>query len=240
MTILSRIFSWSRRRQRGQELLEFGLVLLVMVPMLLGTFITGLSIVRAIQTNQMDRDLTDMYIHGADFSTYPLQQMAQRLGRGLNLQIGSVFAGHQATNTSNTGDGLVTVTQLMYIGTTTDPTCLAVPLGTCTNHDKFVFTQRIQFGNGGLNAQYPSSLGSPGGGASMTSAGFVQNYVTDVNAALPSAAQAGMQSLWQVSGGGRTPLTDGRVIYVVETYIQPLNTGLNIYSNGAVFARYFF
>ncbi len=57
------IASWRRRRQGGQELLEFGLLLTVMVPLLLGTFVTGISLVRGIQTNQMDRDIADMYIH---------------------------------------------------------------------------------------------------------------------------------------------------------------------------------
>jgi hypothetical protein len=221
-------------------MLEFGLLLAVLVPLLLGTFVTGISLIRGIQTNQMDRDLTDMYIHGADFSTYPMQQVAQRLGRGLNLQIGSSFTGNQKLNTSNGGDGLVTVSQVMWVGTTAEGNCTVVGAGNCTNHDKFVFTERIQFGNGSLSSQVPSTLGSPGAGATITSAGIVQGYVTDSNAALPGAAQTAMQNLWQVSTGGRTPLADGRVMYVVETYIQSLNLGLNLYSNGGVYARYFF
>ena len=64
-----------RRGQSGQELLEFGLLLTILVPLLLGTFVTGISLIRSIQTNQMDRDLTDMYIHGADFSTYTCHQV---------------------------------------------------------------------------------------------------------------------------------------------------------------------
>ncbi len=164
--ILSRVASRIRRRESGQELLEFGLLIAVLVPLLLGTFVTGLSLVRSIQTNQMDRDLADMYIHGADFSTYPMQQVAQRLARGLNLQIGSSFTGNQKLNTGNGGDGLVTVSQVMWVGTTTESNCVAVGAANCTNHDKFVFTERIQFGNGTLSSQVPSSLGSPGAGAS--------------------------------------------------------------------------
>jgi hypothetical protein len=186
----------------------------------------------------MDRDLTDMYIHGADFSTYPMQQIAQRLGRGLNLQIGSSFGGNQQLNTGNSGDGVVTVTQIMWIGTTAEGNCAAVGAVNCANHDKFVFTERIQFGNGTLTGA--TKLGSPGAGATMTSAGIVQNYVTDTNAALPGAAQTELTNLWQVSGGGRTPLADGRVVYVVETYISSLNLGLNIYGSGGIYARYFF
>ncbi len=234
------VVSRRRRRQSGQELLEFGLLLTVLIPLLLGTFVTGISLVRGIQTNQMDRDLTDMYIHGADFSTYPMQQVAQRLGRGLNLQIGSSFSNNENSNTGNSGDVLVTVTQVMYIGATTDANCVAVGATNCTNHDKFVFTERIKFGNGTLATANPSSFGDPGAGASITSGGVVQNYVTDSNAALPSSAQTAMQNLWQVSGSGRTPLTDGRAVYVVETYVQPMNFNLGIYTSSGVYARYFF
>ena len=57
-----------------------------------------------------------MYIHGGDFSTYPMQQEAQRLAQGLNLQIGASFAGNEQSNVGNSGNGLVTVTQIMWIG----------------------------------------------------------------------------------------------------------------------------
>ena len=229
-----------RRRQSGQELIEFGLLLTVMVPLLLGTFVTGISLVRGMQTNQMDRDLTDMYIHGADFSTYAMQQVAQRLGRGLNLQIGSSFNNNVQSNTGNGGDVLVTVSQIMYIGATSDANCIAVGAGNCTNHDKFVFTERILFGNGTIATSHPSSFGNPGAGATITSAGVVQNYVTDSNAQLSSSAQAAMQALWQVSTGGRTPLTDGRAVYAVETYVNPMSFNLGIYTSGGTYARYFF
>ncbi len=240
MKTLSRVVSWRRRRQGGQELLEFGLMLTLLIPMLVGTFVTGFSIVRGIQTNQMDRDIADMYIHGADFSTYPMQQVAQRLAKGLNLQIGSSFANNVQSNTGNSGDGLVTLSKIMWVGTTAEPNCASVGAANCTNHDKFVFTERIKFGNGALASQTPSSLGDPGAGVSVTTAGIVQNYVTDTNAALPAAAQTAMQNLWQVSGGGRTPLADGRVVFVAETYIQALNLNLGSFTSSGTYARYFF
>ncbi|MBZ5673786.1 MAG: hypothetical protein LAP61_06025 [Acidobacteriia bacterium] len=237
---ISRLLSWSRRRQSGQELIEFGLLLTVLVPLLLGTFVTGISIVRGIQTNQMDRDLTDMYIHGADFSSYGMQQVAQRLARGLNLQIGSSFTNNVQSNTNNSGDVLVTVTQIMWIGSTTDGNCVAVGAANCTNHNKFVFTERIKFGNGTLATTNPSSFGDPASGAVITASGIVQSYVTDSRCALPSAAQTAMQNLWQVNTGGRTPLTDGRAVYAVETYVNPMNFNLGIYTSSGVYARYFF
>lgn len=234
------VLSWRRRRQSGQELLEFGLMLTVLIPLLLGMFVTGFSITRGIQVNQMDRDIADMYIHGADFSTYSMQQVAQRLAKGLNLQIGSSFANNEQSNTSNSGDGLVTLSKIMWVGTTSEPNCLAVGAANCTNHDSFVFMEHIKFGNGTLSSQTPSSLGDPGAGVSISTAGIIQNYVTDSNAALPAASQTVMQNLWQVSGGVRTPLADGRIVFVAETYVQPLNFNLGIYTSSGVFARYFF
>jgi hypothetical protein len=229
-----------KKTQSGQEIFEFALIVLLLVPAFLGAFIVGMNLIRSIQCNQMCRDLTDMYIHGADFSTYSMQTMAQRLAQGLNLQIGPSFAGNSSSNTSNGGNGLVTVTQIMYVGTTTEPNCLAVGAGNCANANSFVFTQQIVFGSGNLVSSSTQSLGTPTG-ATLTNAGIVQNPVTDPHAQLPSAAQTAMQSLWQTtSAAGQQPLDDGQVAYVVETYFQSPDLGVSALSGNGVYARYFF
>lgn len=229
-----------KKNQKGQEMLEFALVTVVFVPLLMGSFIAGMNLIRSNYSNQVCRDLTDMYIHGADFSTYPMQQLAQRLAQGLNLQIGASFAGNSATNTSNSGNGLVTVTQIMYVGTTTSPNCVAVSPATCTNHDSFVYTQQIQFGNGNLANSSTVTMGNPGSGAVLTGAGIVQNPVTDSNAKLGSGPQAAMTGLWQTSSNGQSPLTDGQLVYVVETYFQSPDLSLGAMGGNGVYARYFF
>src|SRR5580698_7080475 len=95
-----------KRTQSGQEIMEFGLAAVLLVPMLIGAFVVGMNLIRSIQCNQVARDLDSMYIHGGDFSTYPLQQEAARLAQGLNLQIGSSFVGNEQANTSNGGNGI--------------------------------------------------------------------------------------------------------------------------------------
>src|ERR1700676_5524248 len=187
-----------RKRQAGQEIVEFALMAIFLVPMLLGTFVVGISIIKNLQANQVVRDLDNIYIHGGDFSTYPLQQLAQRLGQGLNLQFPAFGSGVNNTqsNTGTSGDGLIWVSQVMYVGATTDPNCVPVGASNCTNHDSFVFTQRIVFGNSNINSTNPSALGDPTG-ATFTNAGIVQNYVTDSAAKLGSSGQAKMSSLWQ-------------------------------------------
>jgi hypothetical protein len=228
-----------KKTQSGQEIMEFALVALLLIPTFLASFIVGMNLIRSIQCNQMCRDLTDMYIHGADFSTYAMQTMAQRLAQGLNLQIGSSFTGNSNSNTSNTGNGLVTVTQIMYVGTTSQPNCVAAGAGNCTNANSFVFTQQIVFGNGTLANSVTQSLGTPTG-ATLTTAGIVQNPVTDSHAKLPTAAQSAMQSLWQTTSNGQMPLEDGQVAYVVETYFQSPDLSVGALSGNGVYARYFF
>jgi hypothetical protein len=228
-----------RKSQSGQEILEFGLVAILFVPLLTGAFIVGMNLIRSIQCNQVCRDLTNMYIHGADFSTYAYQQLAQRLAQGLNLQIGSSFAGSQQSNTGNTGRGLVTVTEIMYVGPTTAGNCTAVGSSNCTNHDSFVYLQQVQFGNGTLASANTVTLGACPL-AVMNTAGLAQNPVTDSRARLSGTAQTSMTNQWQVNTGGQVPLTDGQVVYIVETYFQSPDLSVGSLAGNGVYARYFF
>jgi len=228
-----------KKTQSGQEILEFALVALLFVPIFIGAFIVGMNLIRSIQTNQVCRDLDNMYIHGGDFSTYSLQQEAQRLAQGLNLQIGASFAGNEQSNLGNAGYGLVTVTQIMWIGSTTSASCLAVGPSNCTNQNSFVYTQQMQFGNGSLanSSTVTSGTCTP---TIINSSGIVQNYITDSRAALSGSAQSAMQSLWQGNSGITKPLSDQQVTYVVETYFQSPDLAIGSFSGNGVYARYFF
>ena len=156
--------------ERGQEIIEFCVVLVLFVPLVIGSFVTGMSLIRSITAQQVCRDLDSMYMHGGDFSTYSMQQEAQRLAQGMNLQLASSYSGSVRNSDSASGYGLVTATELMYVGPTTGANCVAVGASNCTNHDSFVFMQRIQFGNiSGLASTYPSSLGNPGSSATYNS-----------------------------------------------------------------------
>ncbi len=233
-----------RRTQSGQEIMEFGLAAVLLVPMLIGSFVVGMNLIRSIQCNQVCRDLDSMYIHGGDFSTYPLQQEASKLAQGLNLQVGASFAGNEQSNTGNAGNGIVTVTQIMWIGGPTSASCIAVGgSANCTNQDSFVYTQQIQFGNGTLENANTVTVGQCPT-AIINSSGVVQNYITDSRAALAGAAQTNMQALWQsssaVTGGTATPLTDGQVAYIVETYFQSPDLSVGSLAGNGVYARYFF
>lgn len=206
-----------RKRQNGQEIVEFALVALLFVPMMLGTFVVGMSLVKSLQASQAVRDLGNIYIHGGDFSSYSMQQLAQRLATGLNLQFPTFGSGitNVQKNTGTNGDGVIWATQLMYVGPTTGAQCTVVGAANCTNHDSFVYTEQVIFGNSSVAAAHPNSLGdATANGATVNSGGIVQNPVTDAAAKLPAAAQTKMTNLWQTTANGQTALTDWVVVYV--------------------------
>lgn len=239
-----------KKTQNGQEIIEFSMLMIcVFVPLFMGSFIVGMNLIRSIEANQVCRDLTDMYIHGADFSTYPIQQEAARLAQGLNLNIGSSFSGNEQSNNSGTGNGLVTVSEIMWVGGTTSSSCISAQPNACTNANSFVFLQQIQFGNESLSNANTVTLGTYSGPACpvtpstdscINSYGLVNNYVTDAHAALGSTAQAAMQSVWAANNTtGQTALTDGQVIYIVEAYFQSPDLSVGALAGNGVYARFF-
>jgi len=232
-----------RQSQTGQEIIEFALISILLVPMFLGMFVVGMNLIRSIQANQVVRDIDDMFIHGADFSTLGMQQEAQRLAQGLNLQI-SAFSGdtggHEQANTGNSGNSLITVTEIMWVGDSTSQNCQLVGASNCTNQNSFVYVQQLQFGNGTLANSGTVSVGTPSG-ATINSSGVVANNVTDTHAQLPSAAQSAMQAVWAASAGtGQQPLADGQVAYITEGYFQSPDLTISSLSGSGVYARYFF
>ena len=106
-----------RSRQRGYEILEFGLVAIMLVPAFLWVFINGMNMIRMIQCTQICRDIGNLYMEGVDFTTYQAQTLAQTLAQGYGLQIGSSYSGNNPTNDSNSGNGLIILSEVMYVGT---------------------------------------------------------------------------------------------------------------------------
>jgi hypothetical protein len=240
--LLANLSSRSRnRKRRGNEIVEFALLAWFFAPLMLGTFVVGMNMVKSIQVNHFARDVDNMYLHGADFSTPGYQTLAKRLASGLNLQTPAFGSGvtNLNSNTGTSGDGIVWITQIMYVGGTTDPLCTSVGATNCANHDHFVYVQRITFGNSGLTSEKQSSLGDASA-ATISNTGTVRNFLTDVGAHLPTAAQNAMVNQWQTTANGRAPLTDGQIAYVVEAYFRSPNLTISSVSGKGVYARYFF
>jgi len=217
-----------KRGQRGNEIIEFALVISFLVPLFMYMFIAGMNLIRVIQCTQICRDLGNLYIHGIDFSTYAAEQIALRLSQGFGLQIGSSFSGNDATNDGNGGNGFVVLSEIMFVGT---GACASLPAGTgCTNQNKYVYIQRMDFGNVGLQfngTTVKSAFGTPT--ATISASGNVQNYLTDSNAVAVNFA-----------GVLQTQLVDQQVIYISETFFGSPDLGISAYPGGGVYSRTFF
>jgi len=235
----------------------FGLVVLfIYAPLLLWMFVTGMNMVESIQINNLTSDLDNMFIHGTDFSTYGAQELAQTLSNGLGLQFpafgttSGVTNTNQATNEGTSGNGIIWVTQIMYVGSTTSPECASLGTGvTCTNANSFVYTKQVVFGNSNLTSQKNTSVGTYSGPACtsgsstacITDGGVITNPLTDSNAKLAAAYQTAMDNQWQTTADGQTSLTDGQVVYIVESYFQTPTLSLGtVYQSGGSYARYFY
>jgi hypothetical protein len=175
-----------------------------------------------------------------DFSDFSMQRIAKKLATGMDLRVGTAD-GNAADNIVNAGRGIVWVSKLMWIGSTTSPRCVAVQPATCTNADKFVFLEHIRFGNGTLEAERDAASGHPT--TARDNFGVViANRVTTAGAAVPEPQQTRLYNLWQVSSPatGRTALVDGQIIYMVELYFQSPDLNLGAFQGRGVYARWFF
>jgi hypothetical protein len=218
------ISSSRRLRQKGNEFVEFALFAVLLTPAFLWMFVNGLNLIRFNQATQICRDIGNLYIHGVDYSNYQAQQVAIRLTQGYGLQAAS-FTGNTSANTSNSGNGLVILSEVMYVGASS---CAPLPIGTtCTNQNGYVFLQRISFGNGALQfngSAVSSRLGSPT--AAVSSSGIVQNYLTDPGAAAPNFA-----------GIMQSQLADGQVAYICETFFAAPDVNFSSFPAGGLYSR---
>ena len=137
---------------RGVAVVEFAFVVLVLVPMLLGTAVVGVNMVRSLQTIQLGRDAGHMYARGVDFSQIGNKTILATIGSGVGL-----------STTSGSGNAEVILSAITYID---KAMCLSDglpvdaggnPIG-CTNLGKWVFTQRLVIGQPSIHA---SNFGSP-------------------------------------------------------------------------------
>ena len=231
-----------RKKQSGSVLIEFALVALLFVPLFMGTFVTGMNMIRSIQANHIAGDMANMFIHGANFSDRAMQQVAKRLATGLDLQVGT-GTGNVADNLSNSGRGIVWVSKVMWVGANNEANCLGVMPAACTNASKFVITEQIRFGTGTLESERDTTVGHPTAPRD-TNGRVTVDVVQDSSAAVPEPQQTKLQQMWQANDPsiGRAPLQDGQVLYMVEVYFKSpdLNIARGARGGGGVYARWFY
>ncbi len=130
------------KRERGSAAIEFMLCTLVWVPLLLGTIVFGINLVRAIQVSQLARDTGHMYAYDIDFTQPQNTPLLTDLASSLGI-------------TQNGGNGAILLSKITLV---TSSDCTAANMNVCPNNGKYVFTSLFVFGN---QAYANSKLGNP-------------------------------------------------------------------------------
>jgi hypothetical protein len=213
-----------KRRERGSTMVEFVMSSLFWAPLLMGTSVIGLNLIRAIQVHQIDRDLGRMYAYGTDFYQTSTQGMITRLALGLNF------------NASGGGNGVVIFSNVMYVG---DTQCTAAgklaDSARCPNWRKVVVTRRFIVGNNNLCTSNYSSLPRDPASSSIIGTGgniSANDYLTQSAVVVNNLPVTTVNQLSQQPGGPA---------YITETFFRSPDidwagfmSGTGVYAN-AVF-----
>lgn len=184
--------------ERGSALIEFLLCMaLLIVPLLLGTAVLGLNLVREIQVTEVCRDATHMYSLGVDFTQTSYQTELFKIAQGLNI-------------TATGGKGVIILSTISYVD---DAECKAAfgsgyTSSQCPNYQYTVFTRQVVIGNSTLRS---STWGTPPVDPTNS------DNVTQTNQLTSSSARA-------LSGGNNFSLvtvnSSTQFAYVGEVYFQ--------------------
>jgi Flp pilus assembly protein TadG len=205
-----------KHSQRGANLLEFGLVSVVLIPLIFGAISLGMRLGTHIQTTQLARDACHMYARGLDFSKPANQDVLYTLGHSFGLGNG-------------TGNAVVVLSQVRKVY----PADCATIRGGCGNRDRHVVTHRIVLGDARLSA---SRLATPRPGiVSRTGTIATDDFLRDGTVALNAAMTT---ELFDRTGFN---LSRGEVAYVVETFTPARETEMfGWVGTGGVYSRAIF
>ena len=92
-----------KRRERGSSAVEASFGLLILMPLLMGTSVVGINLLRAMQVTQFCRDAGHMFAYGVDFSQAGNQTLLTHLAQGLNMQ-------------ASGGNGVVIFSTVTFVG----------------------------------------------------------------------------------------------------------------------------
>jgi len=187
-----------KRKQSGSTVLEFTLSLLVLTPLLLGTFVFGFRMVRSQQTDQITRDLAHIYSrpNTMNFATAAGVSEAQLLANQYGL--------------TSSGSSVVIFSTITIETATGCQSGAGAP--TCANLNLPVFTQQIAIGNATANQ---SPFGTPTSGGSLPATNGVSNDYS----ANPSASDLAKSSFTVAQNFNSVlALNAGETCYMVEMF----------------------
>jgi Flp pilus assembly protein TadG len=205
MKILSRTRA---RNRRGVAFIEFSLILLVLVPLMLGTAGVGLNMLRSLSTIQVARDAGHMFARGADFSQPGNQTIIANLGADIGL-----------TTDAATSKAVVVLSTVIYIDKAMCAADGKVDANgnpkNCTNYGSWAFAKRLIIGDKTMRtSNYGSPIQGPQDPVTIDGTGkiSVHDQVSNPN----DVAYFNMITPYQVVQGKVSGLPSGQVIYIAE------------------------
>jgi hypothetical protein len=206
------------RSEKGNALLEFAAVSIVVIPLFFGMVGAGIQLGRMNEAVQICRDAAHMYARGVDFSQIANQNILVNLATGTGMTV-------------NGGNGVVIMSQFIEVYQA-DCTAAGLSSGQCTNLGKLVFINRMVTGNAGLRS---SNYGTPPAGVIDSLGNIAASvYLTNSNVVVNS----GMSS--ELTNAGLT-LNDGDIAYLTEFYeSMPDLSFLGVGGSTGVYAKAIF
>jgi len=157
------------RRQNGNTILEFAIVMTFLVPIFTGMFTLGMALTKGIQVSNVAHDAVVLMVtastnpdSGLDLSQSQNQAIIVDAASGLGMNM-------SGTNTPNpNGKAVVILSKVIMVGPNECSLGGMTPHGTapfwdsgnCPNYGSYTFAYRVAFGN---TSKWSSTLGSPGG-----------------------------------------------------------------------------
>ena len=140
--LASSSFRSRRASQNGSVALEFGIVMVLAVPMLFGVCGLGITLGRSVQAQTVVRDVGHMYGLGVDMSQTDAREIVEKIAEDFNLN-------------SASGNAVLILSQVSKVYSAD---CTAAQVSPCTNVNQNVLTHRLVIGNPSLRA---SAFGTP-------------------------------------------------------------------------------
>src|SRR5579864_3163883 len=143
---------WRQRKDRGNTILEFALVMCFLVPMFAGAFTIGMAVTKGIQVSNVARDALVLMVRtitdprsGLDLSQTQNQRIIVRAANGLGMNANAQY------DPRSSGLGVVILSKVILVGNA-ECSLGIVPApggappwnaGNCPNFNNYVFAYRI-------------------------------------------------------------------------------------------------
>jgi len=183
------------RNEKGNALLEFAVVSIVVIPLFFGMVGSGIQLGRMNEAVQICSDAGHMFARGVDFSQTANQNILVSLATGSGMTVSG-------------GNAVMIMSEIIQVYAA-DCTAAGLTAGQCTNSGQLVFVNRLITGSSSLRA---SNYGTPP--ANMVNA---QGNISASNYLTASSLVVTGGFATELTNAGLT-LNDGDIAYLTEFY----------------------